>query len=133
MTLLMKKFKKFTRSNKKFYKGETSRRPYKQDRDEEEEKKKEDQALCYNCRKPGHFKANCPYPIVKKYTDEERNAWKEKKDKELRKGRKAMKASEDEAKKKQKESSSMRAAHHHHPRRKKPYYVDGSKMRRRMR
>ncbi|GAB2299388.1 hypothetical protein Dimus_038557 [Dionaea muscipula] len=108
MALLMKKFKKFTRSNKKFYKGETSRRPYKKDKDEEDEKKKEDQALCYNCRKPGYFKVNCPYPTVKKYTDEEKRAWKERKDKELRKGRKAMKTSdhEDEGKKKKEESSS---------------------------
>ncbi|XP_019167996.1 PREDICTED: uncharacterized protein LOC109163743 [Ipomoea nil] len=27
------------------------------------------QLLCYNCRKPGHFKANCPYPMVSKYQD----------------------------------------------------------------
>ncbi|XP_019186589.1 PREDICTED: uncharacterized protein LOC109181292 [Ipomoea nil] len=27
------------------------------------------QLLCYNCRKPGHFKANCPHPIVSKHQD----------------------------------------------------------------
>nr|GMC86572.1 lisH domain-containing protein C1711.05-like [Ipomoea batatas] len=32
--------------------------------------KDELQVLCYNCRKPGHFKAECPYPIVKKHQDE---------------------------------------------------------------
>ncbi|GAB2283724.1 hypothetical protein Dimus_039623 [Dionaea muscipula] len=108
MALLMKKFKKFSRYTKKFHKGKSSRRPYKKDREEEDEKKKEDQALCYNCRKSGHFKAHCPYPIVKKYTDEEKKAWKERKDKEMKKGRKAMKASdhEDEVKKKKEESSS---------------------------
>lgn len=26
--------------------------------------------LCYNCRNPGHFKAECPYPIVKKHQDD---------------------------------------------------------------
>ncbi|GAB2297724.1 hypothetical protein Dimus_031811 [Dionaea muscipula] len=93
MALLIKKFKKFSRYTKKFHKEESSRRPYKQDRDEEDEKKKEDRALCYN---------------FKKYTDEERRAWKEKKDKEIRKERKAMKASdhEEETKKKKEESSS---------------------------
>ncbi|XP_019183578.1 PREDICTED: uncharacterized protein LOC109178411 [Ipomoea nil] len=28
------------------------------------------QLLCYNCRKPGHFKANCPHPIVSKHQDD---------------------------------------------------------------
>nr|GMD19195.1 60S ribosomal protein L3 [Ipomoea batatas] len=32
--------------------------------------KDESQVLCYNCRKPGHFKFECPYPIVKKHQDE---------------------------------------------------------------
>nr|GLL27334.1 lisH domain-containing protein C1711.05-like [Ipomoea trifida] len=32
--------------------------------------KDELQVLCYNCRKPEHFKAECPYPIVKKHQDE---------------------------------------------------------------
>ncbi|XP_019168179.1 PREDICTED: uncharacterized protein LOC109163912 [Ipomoea nil] len=27
------------------------------------------QLLCYNCRKPGHFKGNCPHPIVSKHQD----------------------------------------------------------------
>ncbi|XP_019150173.1 PREDICTED: uncharacterized protein LOC109146979 [Ipomoea nil] len=27
------------------------------------------QLLCYNCQKPGHFKANCPHPIVSKHQD----------------------------------------------------------------
>ncbi|XP_019183756.1 PREDICTED: uncharacterized protein LOC109178675 [Ipomoea nil] len=27
------------------------------------------QLLCYNCRKPGHFKANFPHPIVSKHQD----------------------------------------------------------------
>nr|GLL19588.1 uncharacterized protein LOC109163772 [Ipomoea trifida] len=32
--------------------------------------KDESQVLCYNCRKPGHFKSECPYPIVKKHQEE---------------------------------------------------------------
>ncbi|GAB2268445.1 hypothetical protein Dimus_038717 [Dionaea muscipula] len=96
MALLMKKFKKFTRYNKKFYRGESSRRPHKKEREEDDNHGKEGQTLCYNCRKPGHFKDNYPFPIVKKYTDEEKRAWKEKKDKEMRKERKAMKASDHE-------------------------------------
>ncbi|XP_019151937.1 PREDICTED: uncharacterized protein LOC109148657 [Ipomoea nil] len=27
------------------------------------------QLLCYNCHKPGHFKTNCPHPIVSKHQD----------------------------------------------------------------
>ncbi|XP_031108415.1 uncharacterized protein LOC116012881 [Ipomoea triloba] len=34
------------------------------------QEKDEAQMLCYNCRKLGHFKAECPYPIVKKHQDE---------------------------------------------------------------
>ncbi|XP_031096912.1 uncharacterized protein LOC116001163 [Ipomoea triloba] len=26
--------------------------------------------LCYNCQKPGHFKVECPYPVVCKYQDQ---------------------------------------------------------------
>ncbi|GAB2296107.1 hypothetical protein Dimus_038402 [Dionaea muscipula] len=74
MALLMKKFKKFLRYTKKYHKGESSRRPYKKEREEDDGHDKEGQALCYNCRKPDHFKANYPFPIVKKYTDEEKRA-----------------------------------------------------------
>ncbi|KAL8476327.1 hypothetical protein ACS0TY_028847 [Phlomoides rotata] len=28
--------------------------------------------ICYNCRKPGHFIKDCPYPESKKYTDDEK-------------------------------------------------------------
>ncbi|GAB2292592.1 hypothetical protein Dimus_038213 [Dionaea muscipula] len=108
MALLMKKFKKFSKYSKRYHKGESSRR-YKRREDEDKEdqwKNKEGQSLCYNCRRPGHFKADCPYPLVKKYTEEEKMAWKEKKDKEMKKSRKALKAQEEEQKKKKKEDSS---------------------------
>ncbi|VFQ80904.1 unnamed protein product [Cuscuta campestris] len=34
--------------------------------------------LCYNCRKPGHWKSPCPYPKVEKYGERERNEKKKK-------------------------------------------------------
>ncbi|VFQ83125.1 unnamed protein product [Cuscuta campestris] len=34
--------------------------------------------LCYNCRKPGHWKSACPYPKVEKYGERERIENKEK-------------------------------------------------------
>ncbi|VFQ95734.1 unnamed protein product [Cuscuta campestris] len=34
--------------------------------------------LCYNCRKPGHWKSACPYPKVEKYGERERNEKKKK-------------------------------------------------------
>ncbi|GAB2290264.1 hypothetical protein Dimus_038095 [Dionaea muscipula] len=104
MTLLMKKFKKFSKYSKRYHKGESSRRYKRRDEDEEEDqwKNKEGQSLCYNCRRPGHFKADCPYPLVKKYTEEEKKAWKEKKE-EMKKNRKA---EEEEQKKKKEESIS---------------------------
>ncbi|KAL8456771.1 hypothetical protein ACS0TY_034860 [Phlomoides rotata] len=38
--------------------------------------------LCYNCRKPGHFIKDCPYPESKRYTDEEKAARAERKRKQ---------------------------------------------------
>ncbi|XP_060960663.1 uncharacterized protein LOC133031227 [Cannabis sativa] len=53
ITLLTKKFKKFLKFKKnanRFYKGSNSR----------ESSRKDDQITCYECKKPGHMKTDCP-------------------------------------------------------------------------
>ncbi|VFR03419.1 unnamed protein product, partial [Cuscuta campestris] len=71
--LMVKQFRKF----KKFFKkADSVRRPTKgkpQVSDSPPES-----YLCYNCRKPGHWKSACPYPKVEKYGERERNEKKKK-------------------------------------------------------
>ncbi|VFQ85201.1 unnamed protein product [Cuscuta campestris] len=71
--MMVKQFQKF----KKFFKKTDSvRRPSKgkpQVSDSPPES-----YLCYNCRKPGHWKSACPYPKVEKYGERERNEKKKK-------------------------------------------------------
>ncbi|VFQ70085.1 unnamed protein product [Cuscuta campestris] len=71
--MMVKQFWKF----KKFFKKDDSvRRPSKgkpQVNDSPLES-----YLCYNCRKPGHWKSACPYPKVEKYGERERNEKKKK-------------------------------------------------------
>ncbi|VFQ77919.1 unnamed protein product [Cuscuta campestris] len=71
--MMVKQFRKF----KKFFKKANSvRRPTKgkpQVSDSPPES-----YLCYNCRKPGHWKSACPYPKVEKYGERERNEKKKK-------------------------------------------------------
>ncbi|VFQ85169.1 unnamed protein product [Cuscuta campestris] len=71
--MMVKQFRKF----KKFFKKTDSvRRPSKgkpQVSDSPPES-----YLCYNCRKPGHWKSACPYPKVEKYGERERNEKKKK-------------------------------------------------------
>ncbi|VFQ62671.1 unnamed protein product [Cuscuta campestris] len=66
--MMIKQFRKF----KKFFKkADSVRRPSKgkpQVSDSPPES-----YLCYNCRKPGHWKSACPYPKVEKYGERERN------------------------------------------------------------
>ncbi|XP_030478156.2 uncharacterized protein LOC115695214 [Cannabis sativa] len=53
ITLLTKNFKKFLKFKKnanRFYKGSNSR----------ESSRKDDQITCYECKKPGHMKTDCP-------------------------------------------------------------------------
>ncbi|VFQ85175.1 unnamed protein product [Cuscuta campestris] len=73
--MMVKQFRKF----KKFFKkADSVRRPSKgkpQVSDSPPES-----YLCYNCRKPGHWKSACLYPKVEKYGERERN---EKKKKEM--------------------------------------------------
>ncbi|VFQ73705.1 unnamed protein product [Cuscuta campestris] len=71
--MMVKQFRKF----KKFFKkADSIRRPTKgkpQVSDSPPES-----YLCYNCRKPGHWKSACPYPKVEKYGERERNEKKTK-------------------------------------------------------
>ncbi|VFQ88262.1 unnamed protein product [Cuscuta campestris] len=71
--MMVKQFRKF----KKFFKkADSVRRPSKgkpQVNDSPPES-----YLCYNCRKPGHWKSACPYPKVEKYGERERNEKKKK-------------------------------------------------------
>ncbi|XP_031131738.1 uncharacterized protein LOC116033121 [Ipomoea triloba] len=62
--LLVRKFKKFMWKNNfnnssQRNQGSSSRRPRREFSDDNTN-------LCYNCRKPGHFMAECPYPKVSK-------------------------------------------------------------------
>ena len=35
--------------------------------------------LCWNCRQPGHYAIDCPYPVVNKYrNEEERKVFRER-------------------------------------------------------
>ncbi|VFR02287.1 unnamed protein product [Cuscuta campestris] len=71
--MMVKQFRNF----KKFFKkADSVRRPSKgkpQVSDSPPES-----YLCYNCRKPGHWKSACPYPKVEKYGERERNEKKKK-------------------------------------------------------
>ncbi|VFQ88424.1 unnamed protein product [Cuscuta campestris] len=71
--MMVKQFQKF----KKFFKkADSIRRPSKgkpQVSDSPPES-----YLCYNCRKPGHWKSACPYPKVEKYGERERIEKKKK-------------------------------------------------------
>ncbi|VFQ87025.1 unnamed protein product [Cuscuta campestris] len=71
--MMVKQFRKF----KKFFKkADSVRRPSKgkpQVSDSPPES-----YLCYNCRKPGHWKSACPYPKVEKYGERERIEKKKK-------------------------------------------------------
>ncbi|VFQ92429.1 unnamed protein product [Cuscuta campestris] len=68
--MMVKQFRKF------FKKADSIRRPSKgkpQVSDSPPES-----YLCYNCRKPGHWKSACPYPKVEKYGERERIEKKKK-------------------------------------------------------
>ncbi|XP_031131785.1 uncharacterized protein LOC116033166 [Ipomoea triloba] len=69
-----RKFKRFMRKNQSYDNSDKTTRTKYQSHDKasgfKTHEKEEMQMLCYNCRKPGHFKAECLYPIVKKHQDE---------------------------------------------------------------
>ncbi|XP_031112035.1 uncharacterized protein LOC116016007 [Ipomoea triloba] len=74
LALFMRKFKRFMRKNQSYDNSDKMRRTKYRSNDKASgsrtHEKDEIQVLCYNCRKPGYFKAECPYPIVKKHQDE---------------------------------------------------------------
>ncbi|XP_019158569.1 PREDICTED: uncharacterized protein LOC109155339 [Ipomoea nil] len=66
--LFVRKMKRFMRKNN-FQDSQRSghRRQNENSPQTSKPETSDSQLLCYNCRKPGHFKANCPHPIVSKY------------------------------------------------------------------
>ncbi|XP_031101742.1 uncharacterized protein LOC116005636 [Ipomoea triloba] len=74
LALFMRRFKRFMRKNQSYDNSDKMRRTKYRSNDKTSgsrtHEKDETQVLCYNCRKPGHFKAECPYPIIKKHQDE---------------------------------------------------------------
>ncbi|XP_019157180.1 PREDICTED: uncharacterized protein LOC109153771 [Ipomoea nil] len=74
-SLFVRTFKRFIRKNKfqklQTFPSSSNRRQAERSSYPKKTETEEAQVLCYNCRKPGHFKANCPHPIVRKYHDKE--------------------------------------------------------------
>ncbi|VFQ66166.1 unnamed protein product [Cuscuta campestris] len=71
--MMVKQFRKF----KKFFKNADSVRKPSKGNPQVSDSPPESY-LCYNCRKPGHWKSACPYPKVEKYGERERNEKKKK-------------------------------------------------------
>ena len=58
MAMISRKFRKFMRKKKYPFK----KKPYKEDPSKEKEKEKEkerEQPICYECKRPGHYKMDC--------------------------------------------------------------------------
>ncbi|XP_019195720.1 PREDICTED: uncharacterized protein LOC109189564 [Ipomoea nil] len=68
--LFVRKMKRFMRKNN-FQDSHRSghRKQHESSPQTSKPETSDSQLLCYNCRKPGHFKANCPHPIVSKHQD----------------------------------------------------------------
>ncbi|XP_019173495.1 PREDICTED: uncharacterized protein LOC109169051 [Ipomoea nil] len=68
--LFVRKMKRFMKKNN-FQDSQRSghRRQHESSPQTSKPEASDSQLLCYNCRKPGHFKANCPHPIVSKHQD----------------------------------------------------------------
>ncbi|XP_019198172.1 PREDICTED: uncharacterized protein LOC109191999 [Ipomoea nil] len=68
--LFVRKMKRFMRKNN-FQDSHRSghRKQHESSPQTSKPETSDSQMLCYNCRKPGHFKANCPHPIVSKHQD----------------------------------------------------------------
>ncbi|XP_019184984.1 PREDICTED: uncharacterized protein LOC109179964 [Ipomoea nil] len=53
------------------FQSPSNRRQYEKSPQASTQETIDGQMLCYNCQKPGHFKANYPRPMVRKYQDQE--------------------------------------------------------------
>ncbi|XP_019155253.1 PREDICTED: uncharacterized protein LOC109152133 [Ipomoea nil] len=68
--LFVRKMKRFMRKNNfQDFQRSGHRRKHESSPQTSKQETSDSQFLCYNCRKPGHFKANCPHPIVSKHQD----------------------------------------------------------------
>ncbi|XP_019166868.1 PREDICTED: uncharacterized protein LOC109162635 [Ipomoea nil] len=68
--LFVRKMKRFMRKNNfQYFQRSRHRRQHESSPQTSKQETSNSQLLCYNCRKPGHFKANCPHPIVNKHQD----------------------------------------------------------------
>ncbi|XP_019173814.1 PREDICTED: uncharacterized protein LOC109169386 [Ipomoea nil] len=68
--LFVRKMKRFMRKNNfQDFQRPSSRRQHERSPLPPRQESTDSQMLCYNCRKPGHFKANCPHPMVSKHQD----------------------------------------------------------------
>ncbi|KAL8542500.1 hypothetical protein ACS0TY_003386 [Phlomoides rotata] len=82
LTLFIKQFRKFVMGGKSYLKKGSSK-PTAEGKDSKTSKGNNINGyLCYNCRKPGHFIKDCPYPRTKRYTDDEKASKAERKRKQ---------------------------------------------------
>ncbi|XP_019168022.1 PREDICTED: uncharacterized protein LOC109163772 [Ipomoea nil] len=76
--MFVKKFKRFMRKNNPQSSLATPSSSIRRNSERSNTLKSRDseelQSLCYNCRKPGHCKAECPYLVVRKHQDKPRSA-----------------------------------------------------------
>ncbi|XP_019178102.1 PREDICTED: uncharacterized protein LOC109173325 [Ipomoea nil] len=62
--------KRFMRKNNfQDFQCSSNRRQQERSPQSSKQESMDSQMQCYNCRKPGHFKANCPHPMVSKHQD----------------------------------------------------------------
>ncbi|XP_019172869.1 PREDICTED: uncharacterized protein LOC109168311 [Ipomoea nil] len=73
--LFVRKFKRFMRKNNfqefQASPNSSSRKYTERSTHTKKQEPEEAQVLCYNCRKPGHFKENCPHPMVRRHHNQE--------------------------------------------------------------
>ncbi|XP_019177731.1 PREDICTED: uncharacterized protein LOC109172936 [Ipomoea nil] len=68
--LFVRKMKRFMQKNNfQDFQRPSSRRQHERSSLPPRQETMDSQMLCCNCRKPGHFKANCPHPLASKHQD----------------------------------------------------------------